>query len=227
MIDLEVFDAAEGASSHRMKGDERRGQLTRVAIGLFARNGFNGTTTKMIAAAAGVTEALIFRYFPSKEALYEAILRWKVQESGTLEWIESMRAIAERREDEVLFRSLISRVIAFHRQNPDFQRLMLYAALEGHDLAKNFREQLVRPLHDFLTEYVTIRQQEGAFRDIDPNAAVRAAMAMPLHHALVTNLLQCEIVEISDEDAIEQFTRTILDGLRRSSGGSVEAEGER
>jgi len=46
-----------------MSGEDRRRQLIEVAIDLFSRRGFSGTTTREIALAAGVTEAIIFRHF--------------------------------------------------------------------------------------------------------------------------------------------------------------------
>jgi len=51
-----------------MAGEDRRRQLIEVAIELFSQRGFAGTTTKEIAAAAGVTEAVIFRHFATKHA---------------------------------------------------------------------------------------------------------------------------------------------------------------
>ena len=50
-----------------------------TATSLFAANGFTGTTTKQIAKAAGVSEALLFKHFPTKHALYNAILAEKAQ----------------------------------------------------------------------------------------------------------------------------------------------------
>jgi TetR/AcrR family transcriptional regulator len=52
-----------------MSGDERRKQILRVAIQLFSQRGFSGTTTKEIARAAGVSEAMVFRHFANKEEL--------------------------------------------------------------------------------------------------------------------------------------------------------------
>jgi AcrR family transcriptional regulator len=52
---------------------------------LFARKGFAGTTTKEIAEAAGVSEALVFKHFPSKAALYEEILQLGCQGDPALE----------------------------------------------------------------------------------------------------------------------------------------------
>ena len=63
-----------GPAASRMKGDERREQILATAVNLFSRNGFRGTTTKEIAQAAGVSEAMVFRHFANKEALYGAIL---------------------------------------------------------------------------------------------------------------------------------------------------------
>lgn len=48
--------------------------LIAAAMPLFARKGFAGTTTKEIARAAGVSEALLFQHFPSKAALHQAIV---------------------------------------------------------------------------------------------------------------------------------------------------------
>src|SRR5580765_260332 len=61
----------------RMAGEDRRRLLLRAAIDCFARRGFSGTKTKDIAAAAGVSEAILFRHFATKEDLYHAILDMK------------------------------------------------------------------------------------------------------------------------------------------------------
>ena len=66
----------------RMPGEDRRRQLLRVAVESFALNGFSGTKTKDIAAAAGVSEAILFRHFASKEDLYHAILDEKEATMG-------------------------------------------------------------------------------------------------------------------------------------------------
>src|SRR5579872_2167364 len=58
----------------RMHADDRHRQLLRSAIDCVARNGFGGTKTKDIAAAAGVSEAILFKHFATKEDLYHAIL---------------------------------------------------------------------------------------------------------------------------------------------------------
>ena len=52
----------------------RREQIIEAAITLFAQQGFDGTTTRQIASSIGITEGLIFHYFPTKAALLNAVL---------------------------------------------------------------------------------------------------------------------------------------------------------
>lgn len=57
-----------------MTSDLRRALILAAAKRCFARTGFAGTTTKSIAAAASISEGLLFKHFPTKSALYAAIL---------------------------------------------------------------------------------------------------------------------------------------------------------
>ena len=61
-------------SSLRMTSDLRRQLILSAAKRCFSRHGFAGTTTKSVAAAAAISEALLFKHFPSKAALYAEIL---------------------------------------------------------------------------------------------------------------------------------------------------------
>src|SRR5918999_3883172 len=62
------------AAGSRLSAEERRREIVRVAVKLFSQRGFRGTTTKEIAQAAGVSEAIIFRHFATKDELYSAII---------------------------------------------------------------------------------------------------------------------------------------------------------
>src|SRR5215216_4109679 len=191
----------------RMSSEGRRRQLIRVAIRLFLQKGFSGTTTKEIALAAGVTEALIFRHFPSKDDLYAAILDYKASEVRVEDTLDELREYAERRDDEGLFGALGSKILEHYRKDLDFMRLMFYSALERHELAHHFCEKHFTPIHDFLNDYVALRQAEGAFRLCNPAAAVQAFIGMYVHHSLSNRLLEFRVLDISDEEAIKTFTR--------------------
>jgi AcrR family transcriptional regulator len=57
-----------------MTSDLRRELILSAAKRCFARHGFAGTTTKSVAAAASISEGLLFKHFPTKSALYAEIL---------------------------------------------------------------------------------------------------------------------------------------------------------
>ena len=74
----------------RLRGEERRESILRAAARVFSEHGFSGTTTRALAEAAGVSEALLFQHFPSKEALYAAMLATITQERDVSPFRELM-----------------------------------------------------------------------------------------------------------------------------------------
>lgn len=75
----------------RLDSDERRKAIVRAAVPLFARKGFAGTTTRELAEAAGISEALLFRHFPSKQLLYREILRLGCEGDPALEKLATLQ----------------------------------------------------------------------------------------------------------------------------------------
>jgi AcrR family transcriptional regulator len=59
--------------SHRLTGEQRKRAIVEAALPLFAERGFEATTTRELAKAAGISEPLLYKHFPSKEALYSEI----------------------------------------------------------------------------------------------------------------------------------------------------------
>src|SRR5580692_5403985 len=207
----------------RMPGEDRRRQLLRVAIESFAQNGFSGTKTKDIAAAAGVSEAILFRHFASKEDLYHAILDEKEATMGGGRWFEEMHELAERRDDRGLFQHAARQLIRSFREDAAFHRLLLYASLEGHLLADLFHERFGLPMGDFLTRYVALRQKEGAFRECDPGVAVMFAIGSMVHYAMARHVLGAKKFPPDEEAIVDQFVELTLSGLEpRPAAGRVE-----
>src|SRR6195256_5445892 len=71
-------------STLRMTSDLRRQLILSAAKRCFARHGFAGTTTKSVAAAASISEGLLFKHFPTKSALYAEILTEEVEADPAL-----------------------------------------------------------------------------------------------------------------------------------------------
>lgn len=199
-----------------MAGEERRLQILAVAVSLFSERGFRGTTTKEIALAAGVSEAMVFRHFATKQELYAAILDHKACSSGDkFEPTEMAAEAISRKDDRAVFEGLALGALQHHQDDPDFQRLLLHSALEKHELAQMFFDQFVLRVYQFLGGYIRERQGDGVFVEMDPAIVVRAFIGMVMHHSISNNLWDPKrrLLEISNEEAAKNFTAILLNGI--------------
>jgi AcrR family transcriptional regulator len=189
--------------------------LISTATSLFAANGFTGTTTKQIAKAAGVSEALLFKHFPTKHALYNAILAEKAQYSGLREAVEEA---TKKGDDQRLFTLLASYRIR-KGADPTLLRLLLFSALEEHELSNMFFQQQYRVFHDLLAGYIRQRIEDGAFRPVDPVLAARAFFGIILHHRLLHDIFKLPM-HLSHEATVVEYVSLFLSGLVRQSPDS-------
>ncbi len=161
----------------RMAAEDRRAQIVDVALRLFSEKGFSGTRTREIADGAGISEALIFRHFESKEQLYNEALR------ETLKGHPMIRDIAtkmEEKEDRGVLRAYAEHMVEHGLKDVRMFRLILYSGLEGVRLTDHFcsdghgnEEANWDPSDEALVRYFGQRIADGVFRDINPEIAVR------------------------------------------------------
>ena len=203
-----------------MSGDERRSQILKIAIRLFSQRGFSGTTTKEIARAAGVSEAMVFRHFATKHELYHAILDFKACEDGLKKphWEneDELKAIAAK-DDYAVFYNIAVNSLRNHKEDIDFMRLLFYSALDEHELSQMFFDQFVERLYKFIGDYISQRQADGAMREVEPRIIVRAFLGMLIHHSL-NNILwdkKRRLLDVSDEQAAREFVTILLNGVKK------------
>jgi AcrR family transcriptional regulator len=232
-----------GAGGGRMAAGDRRLQIALTAMRLFSERGFRGTTTKEIAQAAGVSEAIIFRHFATKEDLYSAIIDLKscdgfaaglaasgqTEEAGCPQVVEKFRgrvAVAmAARDDRAVFEGIAGAMMEHHQADHEMLRLLLYSALEGHQLAQIFWDKNVRVLYEFLGDYIRERQREGAFRGADPLLVVRSFTGSVIHHSLNNILWERDparrIINVPNEQAAREFTEILLRGVLTETGANA------
>jgi TetR/AcrR family transcriptional regulator len=201
------------AATPRLPANDRRLQLVETALDFFSRKGFSGTTTKEIAAAAGVTEAIIFRHFPSKQDLYNAVLDHHHESCQLSECIAQWRGCMDRNDDEGLIRAIIERVIEAFRVDLRVHRVLMFAALEGHETALEYNRKFSLPILDLLWQYVARRQREGALRGADPGAIIAAAYGMAAQYATMTQLYGFS-VNTTDSQITDSFVDIVMHGIR-------------
>ncbi|HEV2800874.1 MAG TPA: TetR/AcrR family transcriptional regulator [Pyrinomonadaceae bacterium] len=218
---------AAQASGGRMAGEDRRRQILQVAMRLFSQHGFRGTTTKEIAQAAGVSEAMVFRHFANKEELYTAIIDHKACADNFQRPCDIVPEAIARKDDRAVFNGLALAMMRHHEHDTEFLRLLTHSALEGHELAHMFWDRNVRGMYDFLSGYIRERQRDGAMRDIDPVIVVRGFLGMIIHHSL-NNLLwdtRRSLLNITNERAATEFTEILLRGIATDSLSRTDDSG--
>jgi AcrR family transcriptional regulator len=197
----------------RLSGEERRQQIVEAAIDLFSRKGFRGTTTREIAEAAGISEAMIFKHFATKQELYSAIIEAK---SETEEPLASAAKAASRKDDQGVFRSVGLKMMEQTERDPSLMRLLLFSALEGHELSDIFFESRVKRLHEFLSSYIRTRIEEGGFRPVDSLVAARGFIGMTIHYLLIHELFGVKRPpRSSPEEVVQTFVSIFLKGIER------------
>jgi TetR/AcrR family transcriptional regulator len=202
---------------HRLPADERRRQLIEISIDLFSRKGFAGTTTREIAAAAGVTEALIFRHFATKQDLYTAIVERMCSRAETADWLRGAESLMERNDDEGLIHYLMKAILDFTRADRRYERLILFAALEGNELAL-MHHNATSWIGQSALEYIARRQREGAIVSTDPHLVLSAVVGAVKFHA-ARKYLFGRGEGMDDQQAINDLVRIILNGIRAKKTG--------
>jgi TetR/AcrR family transcriptional regulator len=197
----------------RLPAEDRRRQLLESALDLFARKGFEGTTTKEIAAAAGVNEAIIFRHFPNKPALYSAVIDYRHESGETAAVIALWQTFMDANDDVGLFRTIIRKMIDSYRRDTRFNRVLLFAALEGHQAGLEQHRQRSFPIYERLCQYVERRQREGAIRPGHPGAIVTSLFGTAAYYAQMTELFGFG-TDVNDSQIAEEFLAILLNGIK-------------
>jgi AcrR family transcriptional regulator len=193
---------------------ERRHQIIEAAATLFSRKGFRGTTTREIAGAVGVSEAMLFKHFATKEELYAAIIETK---SHGWRALDAAVEAAEREDDAEVLRTLAREMIERIREDPTLMRLTFFSALEGHALSEIMFRSRVQQLDDFLSRYIAKRIAAGAFRSVDPLQAAWNFIGMVAYHLQLRELFgQKAPRHLTTERAVEEMVALFLHGVRRA-----------
>lgn len=204
----------QSAPPARMSGSERRRQILETAMIVVSEKGFGGATTKEIAHRAKINESLIFRHFGGKDALYDAILcEYSGEERYAASW-NALVAFAEKKKDLEVFTTAGKFIIERNTSERDFLRVLIYGILENRGSVALMLENKLRPLEDFLVEYIQIRQAEKAFRRAEPLPVVNAFIGMTMHHMMTGEMLCRPSYETTDIEAVAVFARIILADLK-------------
>jgi AcrR family transcriptional regulator len=193
--------------------EDRRKQIIESAMQVFARKGFRGTTTRDLANEAGVNEAIIFRYFKTKEELYSAIIEHKAGEHRNAH-MEEFERMATTGDDEKFFEAFGRTFLRRHEEDTSFLRLLLFSALEGHQLSDMFVSSMA--VRHPIGNYIQQRIDSGAFRSVNAQLAARSLFGMFVSFVLWQEIFGFKGKYPHDRDqVVRTFVSIFLNGVVR------------
>ncbi|HYX83085.1 MAG TPA: TetR/AcrR family transcriptional regulator, partial [Gemmatimonadales bacterium] len=192
----------------KVRPDDTRGRIIETAEALFRRLGFAKTTVADIASELKMSPANVYRFFPSKNAIIEAICQRCLGELEDTAWAvaRSRGSAAERLE------RLVLEILAYHRENHlTEQRVndMVLAAIElSWGAIRAHKEHIRMVFESILREGI----ERGEFERVDPRETSRLmliALVNFCHPVLVAQYLQ-------DKGDLEADARTTIRFLLRA-----------
>lgn len=196
----------------RLSGTERRERILRAAMAVFSESGFNGVTTRDLARWAGISEALLFRHFPNKKKLYQAILAARMEEQVP----PLLKDLALDANPRRTLYDLGLRIVEQNEKDPTFLRLLLFSALERHELSDLFFQRRTLPILDFLKTYFHHQKIEGSLLVRNPEIAARAFLGLIFGFVQTRLLFRIPaVLRRPKEEIIRGYVEIFLRGLER------------
>ncbi|HVW34934.1 MAG TPA: helix-turn-helix domain-containing protein [Acidimicrobiia bacterium] len=195
------------AKRTRLKAEERRELIVDAARRVFLDAGFAGARTRRIAEEAGITEALLYRFFPSKEAIYEAAVLAPLEDFVTemLAATTEIEASSADREDGL--RRINEMLFHFMAESAPFLAVVLLAEHnEGRRFYQHdFHPVLSKPINDVVSRITGWRSPKG------DSSLIFSAM-LGVHLGLAVDALLRGVTP--DEAALAgQLTELFSDGM--------------
>jgi AcrR family transcriptional regulator len=215
-----------GASQAKIGSTEQQAQHSRdeilkAAMQLFASRGFHETSMAEVAREAGVSKALIFWHFKTKEELFVAVLN-RLLEPYFIDFTEEAAAMDERRQIE----TLVQFYLLFVRDNASSVRFFLAQMLRDPHLSEGLNEQVLKLYSGYrgmLVELVTRAQEKGVCtRHFTPEAA--AGFILSALNGFLIEYLFLGNTAIDPESAVAMVGEWLFnDSTSSTASGKVSA----
>jgi AcrR family transcriptional regulator len=209
-----------GSNRSRRK-EARPGELLTAALDTFVAKGFAATRMEDIAAVAGVSKGTIYLYYPSKQAIFEALVRTNLLPN--LDRAERLLAEDGRPAGAQLglLVTLLLEVIADPRRVA-IPKLVMAEAGNFPDLARFYRREVVGRVIALVERILERGQTTGEFRPLDRRLAARLFMAPILLTAIwQTTFAAIEEAPVPPAAALSLHLQVFLRGVAGEPGGEV------
>ncbi|MFN2538297.1 MAG: TetR/AcrR family transcriptional regulator [Mycobacteriales bacterium] len=151
--------------------------VQQAALRLFLEHGYDGTSMDAIAGAAGTTKASLYARFPSKEAVFTAVLDWAV---GRPDWPVPEDKVPDLDDLEGALRAVASAAVrrALHPEMVQLSRVAVAHAARFPDLARRTHAAGVWPRRQLVVDLLSRHSEAGTIVADEPEALAELFLGM-------------------------------------------------
>lgn len=157
---------------------KNRDAILDAALDVFSADGFRGATLDNIAATAGLSKPNLLYYFPSKDAIYRAVL------SGLLDtWLDPLKPIDDASDPIEQILAYVRRKLEMSRDYPRESRLFANEIVQG---APHILDEIQGPLRALVDDKVALFKTwiaDGRIADVDPYHLIFSIWSTTQHYA--------------------------------------------
>jgi AcrR family transcriptional regulator len=152
---------------------ETRSRILKSALRLFARKGYDGTTTRDLAEDAGVAEGTLFRHFANKKAILI-----EVASQGWIELLtDLLTELSEMGSYKAVAQVMRRRMLHMH-QNADLLRVCFMEAQFHADLRDQIQSEVITKMTDVAEVFFQTAMDQGIYRKMDAKLVARVFLGM-------------------------------------------------
>ena len=153
--------------------EDTRARILRTALKLFARKGYDGTTTKDLANSAKVAEGTLFRYFPNKKAI--------LIEVATSGWIEILTDLLTELSEMGSYKAIsqvMRRRMLNMQENADLLRVCFIEAQNHGELRDRIQSEVIEKMTGVAEAFFETAMSKGIYRNINPKIVAQVFLGM-------------------------------------------------
>jgi len=193
--------------TQRLSAEKRRATIIEVAKRLFAQSGFHGVSIDEIVKEVGVSPAILYRHFKSKEELYEAVLH---EFSCTREsYVEAV--VDEDTGFETVLRTMTRVFVDSIVNHPDLLKMEMHSQLEGSTASREFFLNRWKSFTDYIEYNLTELQNQAKIEPINVKAAALMYQGV-IREVLLLKCLQTtdQFNDLSIDDLVNELIKLFL-----------------
>ncbi len=172
----------------RLSAEERRASIIKVSKRLFAQKGFHGVSIDEIVKEVGVSPAILYRHFESKDELYQAVLQ---EFSATREsYVEAV--VADDNGFEQVLRGMTTVFVASIMNHPDMLKMEMHSQLEGSEASQEFFLNRWKSFTDYIEFNLNELQTQKKIKPIN------AKVAALIYQGIIREILLQKCMQSTD-----------------------------